>query len=975
MAARSKLPTGEQHRALIGRDAELAVLRETLDHASRGTGGIVLVEGEAGIGKTRLLAEALALAVERGFTVLSGAADEVASDRPFGALVEALALDGAPPDSERAALGRLIAVGVSAAGSPPGGAAADLGYHIIESIVGVVEQIASQTPLFLSIEDLHWADPLTLRALRSLWRVLVRLPVVVVATMRPFPRSTDLDGALTDLSSGRARCIALGPLGDDAVGDLACSVTGAVPGPRLTRQLAAAGGNPLFIVELVAAASAGGPETATDDPPAGKPELRRTILRRVRSLPRPTVDALKVAAVLGRRFGLSQLSAVMERSPVELFPVLEDALASGVLGEEEGELVFRHELIRDAVYADLTLALRRGLHRQAARTLAAAGAPRTSVADHLLAGATPGDQEAVAWLAQAGRAAAAHSPQTAVRLLEAAVSLSADPADHADPANPAGAAADALSVELAPLLIQAGRADEAERLSRQILARTHDLAVVGGLRRALGEVLWTLGWLEPAVGELEAAAAVEQLDATQRCGASALAANLRLFLGEPQVAAHQASLALAEGEALGDDFSVCLGQQTLALAADADGRVGDAVALAGLAVRTARHSTQARVGHLHPHLALGFVLLDADRLDDAEEALQEGRLLAERRGTVSWLPVYHCALAMRRILSGAWDDAMAEVEVGMNLADEIGTRLYVPFLHGMAAWAAVQRGELAHAQSRMDAAVSEFVVTLSKAWQADASGSFHSAGARWPLEWGLWINGLLHEARGDDAQALSAMEDAWSLAAPLRFFLGYRLFAPDLIRLALRAGNRRLAASVAGEVAEGARRSGVASARAAARRCHALVADDVDRLVEAADAYRATPQVLERAFTTEEAGAALARVGRDTEAVAYLEEALALFEEARATRVVARIEASLRSLGIRHRRSIAPRPVDGWEALTPTELRVARLAAEGLTNRQIGEQLFVSRRTIETHLAHAFRKLGFTTRTQLAAEVARRRAG
>ncbi|MGH9182062.1 MAG: ATP-binding protein, partial [Acidimicrobiales bacterium] len=122
MAARSKLPTGEQHRALIGRDAELAVLRETLDHASRGTGGIVLVEGEAGIGKTRLLAEALALAVERGFTVLSGAADEVASDRPFGALVEALALDGAPPDSERAALGRLIAVGVSAAGSPPGGA-------------------------------------------------------------------------------------------------------------------------------------------------------------------------------------------------------------------------------------------------------------------------------------------------------------------------------------------------------------------------------------------------------------------------------------------------------------------------------------------------------------------------------------------------------------------------------------------------------------------------------------------------------------------------------------------------------------------------------------------------------------------------------------------------------------------------------------------------------------------------------------
>ncbi|MGH9165552.1 MAG: ATP-binding protein [Acidimicrobiales bacterium] len=934
--------------------------------ARRGVGGSVLIEGEAGIGKTRLLEEVLAEASGDGFVVLAGAADEVECDRPFGAFVEALSLDRRSADSERAALGRLIGGDLAETPSPPsGGRAADLRYRIVESIVGLVERLAAESPLVLAFEDLHWAEPSTLGALRSLGRSIGRLPVALVCTTRPFPRSRDLERAWDDLVSRGARTVVLGPLGREAVQALAGSVAGGPPGGRLSLQLASAGGNPLFVIELASVASGDGPEVVGEDAPVASvpmAALHLIVLRRVRSLPRPTVEALKVAAVLGRRFGLGQLSAVMARSPVELLTALEDALSARVLGEEDGELVFRHELIREAVYADLALPLRRGLHREAARVLAASGVPPARVAEHLLAGAEPGDREAVRWLARAGRQAASRAPQTAVRLFEGAIGL----------ADSGGPEAGALAVELAPLLIQAGRASDAAHLSRELLAGTPDPAVAGALRRALGEVLWTLGWLEPAVAELEAAAAIGELGEMERCGALALAANLRLFLGEPESAEIQAARAIVDGERLGDDFTLCLGLQTLAVAADAGGRVDEAVALAQRAVVTARRSTESRVGHLHPHLALGFVLLDADHLDAAETAMQAGRRQAEERGTVAWLPVYHCALAMRRILSGTWDDALAEVEAGMTLADEVGTRLYVPFLHGMAAWVAVQRGELATAQAHMDDAISEFAVTLSTAWQADfVDGSFRG-GARWPLEWGLWIMGLLHEARGDDAQALSALEGAWSLAAPLRYFLGYRLFAPDLIRLALRGGNAQLAGAVADEVEEGARRSGVGSAAAAALRCRGLVDDDAGALVRAADAYRSTPQVLERAFTAEEAGAALARAGRAEEAVLRLEEALGLFEEARATWAMARVEAVLRSLGTRHRRVVPARPLEGWASLTPTELRVANLAAEGLTNRQMGERLFVSRRTIETHLGHVFRKLGLSTRTQLAAEAARR---
>jgi DNA-binding CsgD family transcriptional regulator len=935
-------------------------LRDLLDQARLGTGQVVFVEGEAGIGKTRLVSELLAVARREGFHVLLGAADERGADRPFGMLVEALGLQASSQDAERRDLAQLI-VGEDGERptSVPASPTADLGFRIVESLLGLVERIAVGGPVVLALEDLHWADPSTLRALSALRRALPQLPVCVIATLRPSPTAGAFDRAMDELARG-ARHLVLEPLGDEDACALGAAVAGLPPGQDLARRLAPARGNPLYVIELAASVRSDGSEDAAGVLP---PTLQQTIRLRLRSLPEQTVEMLEVAAVLGRRFGVTQLCSAMGRSPVALLASLEHAVEAKVLGEEDGDLAFRHELIRDAIYARIPLALRRGLHREVARAISAAGAPPGQVVEHVLAAAEPGDPEARDLLVRAARQCAPQAPREAVKLLERA-------RDLVDPADPA---AQALAADLAPLLIQTGRAGEAEALTRDVLARCPLPPVEAALRRALGEVMWTQGWLEASVAELEAAASLSGADETEGVGSLALAGYLRLFLGEPERAGRQAARARTEAARLDDDFSACLACQTLAVGADAAGRVSEAVELAQHAVRIAAHSAKPRLGQLHPQLSLGFILLDADRFEEAEVVLQQGRRGAEDRGTVSWLPLYHCALAMQRVLAGRWDDGLAELESGLTLADEVGTRLYVPFLHGMAAWLALQRGELPVAQARIETATSEFLLTLSASWQADVGERLGAAAARWPLEWGLWIHALLFEATGDVARAQSMLEDAWTVAAPLRYFLGYRIFAPDLVRLAMATGDRRLGEVVVAEVVEGARRSDVAGARAAALRCRGLVDDDPDTLLEAVRAYRSSPRAIELAFALEEAGLSLARRERGGEAVASLEAALDVFESVGAALPLARIEAALRTLGVRRRRAPATqRPTTGWASLTPSELNVARLAAEGLTNRQIGERLFVSRRTVETHLAHAFRKLGLSTRSQLAAEVARR---
>ncbi len=955
----------------LGRSRELAALRRVLLDARQVGGKAAVVRGEAGIGKTRLLAEIVAHADKQGFQVLSGATDELASDHPLGALIEAFGLQADSTDPERAEIGRLITGAtdrlVRHEIPQPGIAVADLGFRIIDESVALLERLATDRPVVVAFEDLHWADPATLRAVRAIGRALPLLPVALLVTLRPFPERPELARVIEELVSHGAAQLELEALDEPAITALAQAVAGAPPGTVLSEQLSWAAGNPLFVIELVKALREQGSlavhQGRADVTDRSMPQtLPLTILRRMSFLPPATLEVLKVAAVLGREFSVAELSMVTGRNAVTLLPELDGALRAGLLEQSPAGLAFRHELMREALYYNLTPALRQGLHREVARVLTTAGAPVSRVADHLFLGASATDPEARRWLRQAASEAAPRSLAVAVKLCQRAFELtSADDPDR-----------EAVAAELAPLLLQAGRPKEAEQVAGDVLARGPTAAIEVVLRRALGEVLWAIGWREAAVAELEAVARIPGASDRDRAGSLALAANIRMFIGDPQGGYAQAQRARAMGP--DDDFVTCLALQTLALAAQARGEVAEAVELAHQAVEIAARSRDPRVGHLHPHLHLGLVLLDADRGDDALATLQLGRQLGEERGNVMWLPLYHAMLAHHRAMRGELTDALAEAEAGLLLADEIGTRLHAPLLHGVAGWVALQRGDIAASEARMADAGAELTASASQDWQLTAAtDGTRMAGARWPMEWGQWVYGLLCEAQGDTDQAREVLEEAWEQAAPLRFCLSYRFLGPDLVRLAAAAGDRQRAAAVAQEVADGACRAGMASATGAALRCRGLVEDDPAVLLAAVQTYRQLSPTIELPLACEDAGAALCRAGRAAEAVPVLEDALDFYLRTGAQWRAARVEAALRALGVRRRRAGRVRRTSvGWESLTDSELGIARLASQGLTNRQIGDRLFISRRTVETHLAHVFGKLGTNSRAQLAAEVGRR---
>ena len=212
----------------------------------------------------------------------------------------------------------------------------------------------------------------------------------------------------------------------------------------------------------------------------------------------------------------------------------------------------------------------------------------------------------------------------------------------------------------------------------------------------------------------------------------------------------------------------------------------------------------------------------------------------------------------------------------------------------------------------------------------------------------------------------------WAQTAHIRHILNGRPRGVTLVRLAMGAGRHSLAAEVTAELEEGARRTPAASAIGAALQCRGLVEHDPDLLLQAVARYRQTPRRPETARCCEDAAAVLATAGRPDEAIALLHEAATIHGELDAAGDTARVDAALKALGVRRARPRTPRPTFGWDSLTPMETDVTRLTAEGLTNPEIGARLYISRRTVETHLSHVFRKLDLTNRTQLVVELSRR---
>jgi DNA-binding CsgD family transcriptional regulator len=322
------------------------------------------------------------------------------------------------------------------------------------------------------------------------------------------------------------------------------------------------------------------------------------------------------------------------------------------------------------------------------------------------------------------------------------------------------------------------------------------------------------------------------------------------------------------------------------------------------------------------------------------------------------MPHYHAELAILRLHAGDWENARSEAEAGLTVTKQLNTPW---LLHALALLAriAVSRGEMPAAAGHLDAAEAEI----------------RTAGLIMGCNWVWWTRALLLEAQGRDAEAAESAARAWECLPELRFLHSNWLIAPDAVRLMLAAGDVERARSVSAQTRAAAERFGTASAAGAALRCRALVDGDARLAVEAAEACRQAPRPVDLACSREQAAVALAEAGRRDEARPLLAGAIAGYESVGAAYDVGRVVAKMRALGIRTapRRSPA-RAASGWDALTRTELTVARLIAGGLSNPAIAAQMFISRYTVETHLKHIFAKLGLGSRAALAVEAERRGA-
>jgi DNA-binding CsgD family transcriptional regulator/tetratricopeptide (TPR) repeat protein len=922
---------GSVEPRLVGRDRELRLLADRVDEVRRGRGRLLLIEGEAGSGKTSLLDESELLA--SGFAVFRGGGHEIDRDRPFGVISDALGIARSSVDKER----RSIARSLRRAGSA--GLDETLRYRIVEDILTLLEREALVRPVLLALDDLHWADDPSILVVHHLARRIAHLPICLIVARRPRPSGMDDLAEMT--ADPHVDRVALQPLDDENVARLVSRILGAAPATGLRALLAKAGGNPFFVTELLAALQEGGSidiEGATAEVALVdvRPELRMVILGRLSGLSPGTVNVLRMASILGTTFTAHDLAVCLGSRPTDLVAPLDEAVTAGVLHPEDDRLAFRHDLIRQALYTDIPASIRNSLHLQVARALRLSGAPPTHSAPHFAAGATFGDVEAIASLRTAAADVASTEPETAHRWMSRALEL-LDPADERH---------DEIVVDLCGIVLRLGDAGAAEELARSALARARSPERRSTLVRTLAAALDQQDRCLEAAAVSERESRATDFDDVTRIRLAADAVEYRGHM--ERVAAEPAAReVLRRALAVGDDVAI---RGVLAALYHAAMWRGDYLEAVLLGERIATYADTSDSFIVTTGI-MGGALAYAGRTREALASFRSEMSALESRRDVRPMALVLTHLASLEAGEGLWDDAISDAEAAFSLATEFRQDARHDEAAALLAILATRRGEHDRASRLLGSLRSsrQFVASIAMAKHAVATG--------------------------DQRGALGIMREAWELAETTGRISDLPRYAVDHVRLELIVGDPARAADAASTVERIARATGVPPTELTAVRCRGLVAADPVRLLQAADDFGAAGFVDERAATLEDAGVTLAAAGRAVEALPLLREAADYYERVGAVYDQRRIDAAFRTQGVRRgRRGPRPRAKTGWGSLTETELRILDLATEGLTNSEIGSRLFISGRTVERHLTHVFSKLAIDSRVELATLAAAERA-
>lgn len=915
---------------LRGRDGECAGIDRLVTAVAKGASGIAIVEGAAGIGKSRLLAEAARIAAGRGVQVAAGASDELDQVTPWAPLLRALS-------STAPAL-------VTEADLAPARELADQRLAVIECVRAALERASQLRPLLITLDDLQWADPATLQALGSLPAQLFSFPVGWILARRPLPASAGLQSLNARLDEIGATRLHLDPLGADAAAAIAADVLPGRPGPAVAELLARAGGNPLYIAELLRGTAAG---PAAKDTPASLPAtLRAAVAAHMRSLPEPARDLLKIASVIGREFSVPDLAAMTGQPASRLLPSLEDALAAEAVSAREDRFAFRHDLFREAIYQDVPLPLRRALHRDAATALLGQGVPLPRVATHLALGARPGDEQAVSVLIRAIRELSPTSPSAAGDLGLRVLDLTGP----GDPRRP-GLVATTVS-----LLGWAARADEARALGQGYL-RDHpqpaalEAEIQSGMRRAWART--TQGpFPEPLPGHLVSDPAVaarlradllafEQIGALWDAPAEDVERELRTAAGLVADGGNSGG----GNSGGGHEASRSLLASTRVVLAQEHGRLAEALEMIQPA-----GPTSPPAGARRDESIVASCLHATGRTAEALTLLGRCQRAAHASGDM-WI-VVHCqgTRALALLESGRLDDALAEAQAAARGIDDLGIENFRGRTVATLAEILIRRGDPAAATA--------------------AVGGLDSRGTSLVLaDDHRWAAALCADARGKPRAALEALAPALRRLDDRRFTFAACVPSrlAQVTALAMRAGDPGQAGIAARAAAELARRNpDAAPVAGVAAHARGLAEPDAGALREAVELLSGAERPLAAAAAREDLGAAVAREGRKDDAVALLEAAYAAYLSAGAVRDLARARGALHALGVRKRQPGSARPGHGWASLTDGELTVVNVVAQGLTSREAAAQLYLSPDTVNTHLRHAFAKLGIRSRVELA---------
>jgi DNA-binding CsgD family transcriptional regulator len=925
--------------SLLERDAELARLSVLTDEAAAGRGTVVAIEGPAGIGKTELLAAARRQAVGRGFRSLAARGRELESGMAFAVVRQLLEppVMSAGPGERRRLLAGPARGGAGALGLAAGAAPASE-FAAVHGLYWLCVNLAERTPLLLTVDDLQWVDGPSLAWLGYFARRVAELRVLVVVTVRegdPRTREPAVAAVVGDPAVHRA---GLWPLSRASVTTLVRRELGrAVSAEFCSACWTLAGGNPLYVRELLAASRAQGLRGTVDDvgtlravAPAA---VGASVLARMARMRPDMIELARALAVLGSQYEVAVAAELARLDPVAAELAADELAAAQILAPTR-PLDFFHPLIGEAVYADLGLGARRLAHRRAAAILDRAGAA-DRVAVHLLATGPSGD----AWVAgrlslAAGNAHERGAPEVAARYLRRALD---------EPVRP----------EERPELL---------------------------LRLASAE--WYTG--QPtAIAHLE-----EALESAHDVSTIATAAGR---LANAYVASDRADIGVAVLRRAIDRIRPA--DPLLAL------RLEGASALAGVvddgtapdALRTVDR-LRARLDELDDPPVRLLVVLAQVMMRRAQSADQAKRLVEQVLAREPYPPPLNVCTSIIVTLIGieAFDTLQRLCDDMLTAARSRAAMQELIGIASFSAWALYRRGELADAEAQarwaverasgiyaIDSLAHLIEILIDRDAMADAEDELSRITP--PLDSHsivvatyLLARGRLRAAQGRTEEAVRDFLACGERCERLGIALAVYPWRSEAAMAYAQLGQAEQARRLALAEVEIARAFGRPRALGSALRSAGLVectagpaesgAGGLALLAEAVGVLEGSQAPVELARALTDYGAALRRAGQRARARVQLERGLDLAHHWGARRIAGQARAELVAAGAKPRRDA----ITGRDALTASELRVARLAAEGKTNRQIAQALFITTKTASAHLSRAYRKLGVTRRDQLA---------